>query len=75
MHLTMLQETEFPLYAGKSDHDSCKNDELSFKKGDLMYIIGKEEEGRSFAQLKETGKQGYIANTNVKRWHYLDGEV
>ena len=29
-----------------------------------MYIIGKEE-GRWFAQLKETGKQGYISSVDV----------
>ena len=75
MFITMPQETQFPLFVGKCDHDSCNSDELGFKKGDFMYIIGMEEEDRWFAQLKKTGKQGYISNSSVERWHNLDDEV
>ena len=70
----LLQETHFPVFISKCDHESCNSDELSFKKGDLMYIVGTEEGGRWFAQLKETGKQGYVSNSSVEVLHNLDAE-
>ena len=71
----MFQVAEFPVFVGKCDHDSSKSDELSFKKGDLLYIIGMEKDGQWFAQLKETRKQGYVSHTDAERWHNLDAEV
>ena len=70
----LLQDIHFPVFISKCDHASCRSDELSFKKGDVMYIIDMEEEGRWFAQLKKTGKQGYIPNASVEVFRPLHTE-
>lgn len=47
------------------DYDSQTDNDLSFKKGDLMYIISTGGEDWWNAQSIETGKEGYIPSNHV----------
>ena len=67
-------EPSYPVYVGKYDYDSRTDDDLSFKKGDLMYIISTEEGDWWFARSKEGGKEGYIPSNYVAEWKSLDAE-
>ncbi len=62
------------IYVGKYDYESRTDDDLSFKKGDLMYIISTDEGDWWFAQSKDTGKEGYIPSNYVAEWKSLDAE-
>ena len=64
----------YPVYVGKYDYDSRTDDDLSFKKGDLMYIISTDEGDWWFARSKDTGKEGYIPSNYVAEWKSLDAE-
>ncbi len=68
------REPNYPVYVGKYDYDSRTDDDLSFKKGDLMYIISTDEGDWWFARSKDTGKEGYIPSNYVAEWKSLDAE-
>jgi len=55
------------VYVGKYDYDSRADDELSFKKGDLLYIISKDGDWW-FGEALTTGKEGYIPSNYVAKW-------
>ncbi len=67
-------EANYPVYVGKYDYDSRTDDDLSFKKGDLMYIISTDEGDWWFARSKDGGKEGYIPSNYVAEWKSLDAE-
>ena len=67
-------EPNYPVYVGKYDYDSRTDDDLSFKKGDLMYIISTDEGDWWFARSKDGGKEGYIPSNYVAEWKSLDAE-
>ena len=58
----------------KYDYHNLMDEHLSFKKGDLMYIINTEDEDWWYAQLKDTGTEGYIPSNYVAKWKSLDAE-
>lgn len=64
----------YPVYVGKYDYDSRTDDDLSFKKGDLMYIISTDEGDWWFARSKDSGKEGYIPSNYVAEYKSLDAE-
>ena len=64
----------YPVYVGNYDYDSQTDDVLSFKKGDLLYIISTDEGDRWFAQSMTTGKEGYIPSNYVAKWRSLEDE-
>ena len=66
------EEPDCPLYVCKYDHRP--DDDLSFKKGDLMYILHTDDQGWMWARLKETGKEGYIPSNYVAEWKSLEAE-
>ena len=69
------QDVKYPIYVGKYDYDSRTDDDLSFKKGDLMYIISTDEGDWWFARSKDTaGKEGYIPSNYVAEYKSLDAE-
>lgn len=68
-------EVNYPVYVGKYDYDSRTDDDLSFKKGDLMYIISTDEGDWWFARSKDNlKKEGYIPSNYVAEWKSLDAE-
>ena len=62
------------MFVGIYDFDSRTDDELSFKKGDLLYIISTDEGDWWFAQAMATGKEGYIPSNYVAKSGSLDAE-
>uniref|UniRef100_A0A1X7URZ2 Tyrosine-protein kinase n=1 Tax=Amphimedon queenslandica TaxID=400682 RepID=A0A1X7URZ2_AMPQE len=68
------QEPNYPVYVGKYDYDSRTDDDLSFKKGNLLYIISTDEGDWWFARSKDTGKEGYIPSNYVAEYKSLDAE-
>lgn len=67
-------DSNHPVFVGKYDYDSRTDDDLSFKKGNLMHIISTDEGDWWFARSKETGKEGYIPSNYVAEWKSLDAE-
>ena len=66
--------SQHPIFVGKYDYDSRTDDDLSFKKGDLMYIISTDEGDWWFARAKDGGKEGYIPSNYVAEYKSLDAE-
>lgn len=62
-------EPNCPLFVCKYDYDSRTDDDLGFKKGDLLYVISADNEDWWFARLKDTGKEGYIPSNYVVEWN------
>jgi len=51
------KEPSYPVYVGKYDYDSRTDDDLSFKKGALMYIISTDEGDWWFARAKTRARK------------------
>ena len=62
------------MFVGIYDFDSRADGDLSFKKGDLLYIISTDGGDWWFAQSVATGKEGYIPSNYVAKWGSLDAE-
>ena len=62
------------MFVGKYDYDGQTDDDLSFKKGDLLYIISTDEGDWWFAQSMDTGMEGYIPSNHVSKWESLKDE-
>ena len=67
-------EPDHPLYVAQYDYDCRSDDDFSFKKGDLLYIISTEEGDWWFAQHKDTGQKGFIPSNYVGENHEPAGE-
>ena len=67
-------ELNYPVFVGKWDFDGRTDDEMSFKKGDLLYVISTDEGDWWFAQSMTTGKDGYIPSNRVTKWKSLEDE-
>ena len=67
-------EVNYPVFVGKYDYDSRTDDDLSFRKGDLLYVISVDEGDWWFARSKDTGREGYIPSNYVAEWKSLDAE-
>ena len=66
---------DYPLYIGVYDHSAKTPEDLSFKKGDLMYIINDDKLcDLWFARRKDTGKEGYILRHYVTKYRGLESE-
>ena len=61
------KEPRYPLFIAKYDFSSEKDDVLNFKKGDLLYIINKDEGDWWFARVKNGGQEGYIPSNYVTK--------
>ena len=72
--LDRTPKVKHPVFVGKHDYDSRTDDQLSFRKGDLMYVISMDNEGWWFARSKDTGREGYIPSNYVAEWESLDAE-
>ena len=71
---TKSQELNYPLFVGNYDYSATTDDDLSFKKGDLLYIIDRDEGDWWFARSKDTGQEGYIPSNYVAECKSLDAE-
>ena len=64
---SLKEEPSFPLFVAKYSYSSRADEDMSFKKGDLLYIINKDEGDWWFAKAKGTGQEGYIPSNYVAR--------
>lgn len=65
----------YSVYVGKFDYTGCVQGYLSFKKGDLLYMISTDDKDWWFARLKETGEEGYVPRNYVAKYEQsLDTE-
>ena len=67
-------EPNYPLYVGKYNYLSRTDDDLNFKKGDLLYIINTDAGDWWFAKSKQTGQEGYIPCNYVVKYKSLNAE-
>ena len=65
--------SQYPLYRGKYDFFSEDDKYLSFREGDLMYMLNMVEDWW-FARSKQTGQEGYVPNNYVAECNSLDAE-
>ena len=68
------KEPSHPLFVGKYDYSSRTDDDLSFKKGDLLYILNTDEGDWWYAKSKDTHQEGYIPNNYIAEYKSLDAE-
>ena len=55
-----VTEITYPIHAAVFDYESRTDNNLSFKKGDLLYIINTDDKDWWFARSKDSGKEGYV---------------
>ena len=72
--LPPLPEAGWPLFVGKYDYDSRTEDDLGFKKGDLLYIISTEDADWWYAQHKDSGDKGFVPSNYIAEYKSLDAE-
>ena len=58
----------------KYDFISEDDKYLSYKKGDLMYMLNMVEGDWWFARSKQTGQEGYVPYNYVAEFNTLDAE-
>ena len=49
-----------PLFVACHDFSSEKDGHLNFKKGDLLYILNRDNRNWWYARVKDSGQEGYI---------------
>ena len=64
-NLPVKEELTFPLCIGSYDYSARTAEDLSFKKGDLLYILNTDDEDQWFARIKHSGQEGSIMLENT----------
>ena len=72
--IVLPKDVNYPIYINKYDYDSRTNDDLSFKKGDLMYIITMDEDHWWFARSQDMAREGYVPSNYVAEWKSMEAE-
>jgi hypothetical protein len=67
----MEKSPTYPICIGLYNYSAREFDELSFMKGDLMYIIDHKDDNWWWARKKEGGEGGYIPSNHVTE--YMSG--
>ena len=67
------EKPNLPLFVGKYNYSSKTDGDLSFNKGDLLYIVDNEGDWW-YARSKQTGQEGYIPSNFVARYNSLNAE-
>ena len=71
---SLSKEPNYLLYTGKYEYSSRTDDDLGFKKGDLLYVINKDDADWWFARSKDTGEEGYIPSNYVAESNSLEAK-
>lgn len=61
------------LYVAKFDYEASKDDELSFRKGDVMCIASTDGDWW-YATLRDSGQKGFVPNNFIVEYNSLDAE-
>ena len=67
-------EANWPLFVSKYDYNSRTEDDLGFKKGDLLYIINTEDADWWYAQHKDSEDKGFVPSNYIAEYKSLDAE-
>ena len=67
-------EAKWPLFVSNYDYDSRTEDDLRFKKGDLLYIINSEDADWWFVQQTVNGDKGFVPSNYIAKYKSLDAE-
>ena len=67
-------DTTCPLFIAKYDFSSERDGDLSFKKGDLLYVMHRDDEEWWFARAKHSGQEGYVPRNNIVDLNSLDAK-
>ena len=67
-------EPSHPLFVAKYDYKSQTAKDMSFKKGDKLFIINNDEEDWWFARAKNSGQEGCVLSSYVAELKSLDAE-
>ena len=59
------EEVTHPLFVGKYDYSSRTDDDLGFRRGDLLYVMNPDEGDWWLARSKQTSQEGYIPSNYV----------
>ena len=66
-------EPNYPLYIGLFDYSARASDDISFKKGDLLYVLSTDESADWWlARAKHSDQEGYIPSNYVAEFKSLD---
>ena len=68
-NLSVKEELAYPLCVGKYDYSVRTAEDLSFKKGDLLYILNSDDEDWWFARAKHSGQEGYVPSNYVGEYN------
>ena len=60
-------DPDYPLFIAKYDFSSDADEDLNFKKGDLLYIVNADEGDWWYAKAKRTSQGGYIPQNYVTK--------
>ena len=64
----------YPKYTAKYDYESRTDNDLSFKKGDIMYIADTDEGEWLYARSEDSKREGYIPSSYVADCTSLQAE-
>ena len=67
-------ESSYPLFVAKYDYGQQTDEDLGFKKGDLLYIVDMSDGDWWLAKAKKSGQEGYIPNNLVAEVNSLEAE-
>ena len=69
-----LPDANWPLFVAKYDYDPCTEDNLGFRKRDLLYIINTKKGDWWYAQHKDNGDKGFVPSNYIAEYKSLDAE-
>ena len=67
-------EPTHPLFVAKYDYKSQTEKDMSFKKGDELFIINNDDKDWWFAKAKNSGQEGCVLSSYVAEFKSLDAE-
>ncbi len=67
-----LVEITYPIYVAIYDYESRTDQDLGFRRNNLLFIINTDDEDWWFARSKETGEEGYIPSNYVSKANSLN---
>ena len=68
-NLSIKEELTDPLCVGRYDYSARTAEDLSFKKGDLLYILNTDDGDWWYARAKHSGQEGYIPSSYVGEYN------
>ena len=64
----------YPQFVAKHEFASKTDEELGFKKGELLYVLDTSDGGWWFAKSKYSGQEGYVPSNYLTKCNLLEAE-